>query len=188
MLKKMIKDLVQEGMAARASYQVWFVLRQEAFPDYEETIKQRDYCDFFDLSGSAHYKLIIISLAKIFDTNKKVSSINNLKKALKQAKRYDLETYIALELEPQEEICEKVRKIRNKLTAHNEKSQSRKEVYKSIAIKPNEIHCLVEKTCDVINYVAGEFGINSIFTSDRVKKSTLNVLTTLKAGKNAENN
>lgn len=180
---KVIKDLVQEGMAARASYQIWSALRQEAFPDYEDTLNQPDYRDFFSTSSSAHFKLIFISLVKIFDFGSKTSSIDNLKKALKKANRVDLVTYIEEKLGNQKEIHERIKKIRNQSIAHNQRNLSKQEVYKMNPVKPDELRPFVDETCEVINQLAQEFGLSTMFTSDRVKQSTLKVLRTLKAAK-----
>ena len=98
MLKKIIKDLVQEGMKVRAYYQLWLTLSRDAFPDYEDIINQSNYSDFYQTSRVGNYNLIFISLGKIFDTSARTSGIKNLKNALKKTKRTDLESYIEKEL------------------------------------------------------------------------------------------
>ena len=167
-------------MAARASYQIWSALRQEAFPDYEETIKQPDYYAFFNTSSSAHFKLIFISLGKISDSRAGTSSIEDLKKA----NRVDLVTYIEDKLGNQKEIREKIKKIRHQSIAHNQGNLLKREIYEKNPVTPDELCCFIDETCEVINHLAREFGLSTMFMSDRVKQSTLKVLSTL-TGANA---
>lgn len=60
----MIKDLVQDGIAARASFQTWFVLRQEAFPVYESRGQHRKELTVIRTSTSKHSLWIIIKQIK----------------------------------------------------------------------------------------------------------------------------
>ena len=188
MPEDIIKDLVQEGMAARASYQIWSALRQDAFPDHVETLKRPDYYAFFSTSSSAHFKLIFISLGKIFDSNSRTSGIETLKKALKKANRVDLETYIEEKLGNQKEIRERIKRIRHKSIAHNQGNLSKEEIYKTNPVTADELWSFIEETCEVINHLAWEFGLSTMSTSDKVKQSTLNVLSTLTTAKVTDKN
>ena len=182
---KVIKDLVQEGMAAREYYQIWSALRlrQEDFPYYKDTLMHPDYRDFFSTSSTAHFKLIFISLGKIFDPRPKTSSIHNLKKALKKANRVDLVTYIEEKLGNQDEILRKIKNIRNKSIAHNQRNPSKQEIYKMNPVAPDELCPFIDETCEVINQLAQKFCLSTMCTSDRVKQSTLEVLRALTATK-----
>ena len=81
-LDKVIRDLIDEGIAAKAHFQTWWALRNVALPTYYETMNHYEYVDFFHASNSGHYKLISISLSKIFDPDAKTSGIRSLKNAL----------------------------------------------------------------------------------------------------------
>ena len=72
-------------------------------------------------------------------------------------------------------------KIRNKSIAHNQGNLPKGEVYKKNPIIADELCCFIDETCEVINHLAQEFGLSMMFTSDRVKQSTLKVLSALKA-------
>ena len=173
-------------MAARASYQIWSALRQDAFPDYEETLRQPDYYAFFSASSSAHFKLIFISLGKIFDSRAGTSSIEDLKKALKKSERLDLVTYIEEKLGNLKEIRERIKKIRHKSIAHNQGNLSKEEIYQTNHVTADELCCFIDETCEVINYLASVFGLSTMFMSDRVKQSTLKVLSALTAVKDTD--
>lgn len=180
--EEIIKELVQEGMEARASYQVWAALRKKEFFDqYEEILTNSDYYDFFSASSTAHFKLIFLSLGKIFDSGRRPASIENLKRSLEKANRKELVTYIEKNLGDQIEIREKIKAIRNKAIAHTQLYMSAGEPYKTNQVTPDELCCFIDETCKVINHLAQEFNLNGMFMSDRVKRSTLKVLGELKA-------
>lgn len=182
-----IKNLVQEGMAARASYQIWSALRkQESFDQYEEILTGDDYKAFFNTSSSTHFKLIFISLGKIFDSDSRTSSIETLKKALEKADRVDLVTHIEEKLGNRKQIRERIKKIRHQSIAHNQGNLSKEEIYKTNSITPDELCCFIDETCEVINYLASVFGLSTMFMSDRVKQSTLKVLSALTAVKDTD--
>lgn len=73
------EELIEEGMAARAHFQVWWTLRNLALPQYLSTMNNLDYVDFFHASNSGHYKLFFISLSKIFDRDDRVSGVKALR-------------------------------------------------------------------------------------------------------------
>ena len=180
MLDKIIRDLIDEGIAARVHFQIWWALRNLALPDYYEAMNQYEYVDFFHASNSGHYKLFFIALSKIFDPDAKTSGIRSLKNALEDAGRSDLKNYIEAETANLTTLVQKVMKIRNQSVAHNQTDLSRRKVYKINGVSPNQIRELIDKTAKIINHVASQLGIsNTIFKSDRAERATLKMLVTL---------
>ncbi len=184
MLSKIIGDLIDEGAAARAHFQVWWTLRNLALPDYYKTMNHKEYVDFFHASNSGHYKLFFIALSKIFDPDAKTSGIRSLKIALGDAGRADLKNYVESEMANLTTLVQKVMKIRNQSVAHNQTDLPRRKVYKINGVSANQIRELIEKTSKVINHVAHQLGIsNTIFESDRAERATLQLLATLQKGR-----
>lgn len=184
LLNKIIRDLIDEGTAAKAHFQVWWALRNVALPDYYETMNHKEYVDFFHASNSGHYKLIFIALSKIFDPDEKTSGIRSLKKALEDTGRPDLKRYVESEMANLATLVQKLMKIRNQSVGHNQTDLSRVKVYKINGVSPNQIRDLIEKTCKVINHVAHQLGIsNTIFESTRAEQATLKMLETLRRGR-----
>ena len=114
--KAIIEKLVQEGMVAKSSYQIWSALRiKEFFDRYEEILTDDNFYAFFSTSSAAHLKVIFISINKMFDSGRGPASIENLRKVLKDVNKHDLVTYIDEKLGIQTEIPEITERIKEPL-------------------------------------------------------------------------
>jgi hypothetical protein len=49
------EHLIEEGIAARAHFQVWWALRNLALPRFLPAMDHSAYVDFFHASNSGHY-------------------------------------------------------------------------------------------------------------------------------------
>ncbi len=181
--RAMVEVLIEEGIAARSHFQVWWVLRKLAIPRFLPTMNNLEYVDFFHASNAGHYKLYILALSKIFDRDDRVAGLRELRRALKDEGRNDLGQYIGSQLNPFRARITAITSIRSQSLVHNERTLPRAKVYKINGITPNQIRTLIDKTCDTINYVARELGIsNTIFESDRGERATIRMLETLERG------
>ena len=179
------KVLIEEGIAARGHFQVWWALRNKALPRFYETMDNHEYVDFFHASNAAHYKVFLLALSKIFDRDTRVAGLREFRRALAEEGRTDLANYIEQSLFPLHDRIKAVLGIRSQSLVHNERSLPREKVYEINGITPNQISELIDTTCNVINNVATELGIsNTIFDSDRGISATLRMLEVLELGKN----
>lgn len=177
------EHLIEEGIAARAHFEVWWALRNLALPRLLPAMNDLRYVDFFHASNSGHYKLFFIALSKIFDRDDRVAGISELKKAFRAEGRADLALYIVRELKPVQQLVVRIMRIRNKSIAHTERALPRTQVYKINGITPNQIRRVIDQVCAVINHVARELGIsNTIFEHGRLEQATLRMLETLSRG------
>ena len=71
--------------------------------------------------------------------------------------------------------------IRNQSIAHNQKNMSKKEIYEQNPVTPDELCCVINETCKVINHIALEFNLSTMFMDDKIQQSTLKVLDALQA-------
>lgn len=180
---KIAQVIIEEGIAARGHFQVWWALRNLALPKFNETMDNHEYVDFFHAANSSNYKVFLLSLSKIFDRDTRVASLRELRRSLKEEGKPELAEHIEQKLDPFHDIIKAVLGIRNQSLVHNERSLSRKKVYKINGITPNEIAKLIDTTCTAINHVATELGIsNTIFESDRGVRATLKMLEILERG------
>lgn len=176
--------LIEEGVGARAHFQVWWALRNLALPKYHATMSEFRYVDFFHAANSGHYVLFFLYLSKIFDRDPRVAGIAELKRSLVSegfaAVAADLEGTLA----PYAMHVEKVMGIRNRSVVHNEHAISRDAVYELNGITPNELRKLIDVTCEAINEVARSLGIsNVIFESLRTQEATMRMLEALQKGR-----
>lgn len=175
--------LIEEGIAARAHFQVWWALRNLAIPKYLPIMNDGSYVDFFHASNSGHYKLFLLALSKIFDRDTRVAGVSELKKALRAEGHARLALRIARELKPIEPFVQKLMRIRNKTIVHNQRSALRTKVYKVNGITPNQLRQVIETVCGAINATAHDLGItNTIFDSSRLESATLSMLEHLERG------
>lgn len=185
--RDIIKHLVHEGIAAISYYQVYSVLRKKEYLAQQEILGHGDFKDYFHASHTAHFKMIFITLGKIFDKDPKAASMKELIKALKKEEKDDLVTHIENKLGPQTDIhkridtIKKIEEIRNKSIAHNQRNPSKKEIYENNPVERDELGCFIGVTCEVINHLASKFDLSGISTSGRAKRSMLKILDVLMA-------
>jgi hypothetical protein len=182
--RQILETLIEEAFSAKANFQTWWALRNLALPDYYETMNDSTYRDYFQLANGAHYKLFFLALSKLFDNDKRATSISRLKQAL----RVEGYTHSADELE--QALCanmpsvERIIGIRNKAIVHNQAGISRQQVYEINGITPDEIRRLIELTCNILNDTARALGMTSIiFEGNRHETSVLEMLRTLERGR-----
>ena len=175
--------LIDEGISARAHFQVWWALRNLAVPKYLRAMNDLNYVDFFHASNSGHYKLFFLALSKIFDRDSRVAGISEFKNALCAEGHECIALRITQELKPIEPLVKKVMRIRNKTIVHNEHSIPRSKVYRINGITPNQLRQIIDTVCATISAAALDLGIsNIIFETDRFESATLHMLERLKGG------
>lgn len=179
----MTRLLIDEGIKARAHFQIWWALRNLALPKYYKTMNDLSYVDFFHAANSGHYTLFLLSLAKIFDRDPRVAGIKELKRALRAEGRAASANRLAAALKPHTEHVKSLTGIRNSSLVHNDYATPISKVYQINGVTPNELRSLINAVCTSINQVANELGItNPIFDTDRAERATLNMLTALARG------
>ena len=175
--------LIDEGMAARAHFQVYWALRNLALPKYHGVMNDANYRDFFLASNSGHYKLFFLALSKIFDRDSRVAGISELKRALRSEGQGRTALRITRELRPIPPFVKKLMHIRNQTIVHNEISVPRTKVYEVNGITLNQLRQVIEAVCGAINATAHDLGIpNRIFDSSRFESATLGMLERLGRG------
>jgi HEPN superfamily AbiU2-like protein len=178
--------LIEEGINARAHFQVWWALRNLALPTYHETMSQFKYVDFFHAANSGHYVLFLLALTKIFDNDSRVAGISELKRALVSEGLGGVAQALEDRLRPFTPRVQKLMAIRNRSVVHNEHAIPRHRVYQINGITPNELRELIDITCEGINGVARALSINNvIFDSNRAQDATMHMLETLERGRKA---
>lgn len=172
--------LIEEGINARAHFQIWWALRNLALPKYLPAMNNVDYVDFFHVANSGHYVLFFLALSKIFDRDPRVAGIKELKRALRAEDKTKIAIEIARQLKPVEPYVKRVMSIRNRSVVHNEHAISRNKVYEVNGITPNQLREVIDAACSSINTAARALDIaNTVFESDRAERATLNLLKAL---------
>lgn len=175
--------LIEEGIKARAHFQVWWILRNRALPKYYKAMSNYTYVDYFHAANSGHYTLFLLSLAKLFDRDPRVAGVRELKRLLRSEGNTPSALSITRALKPHEATIRSVMAIRNGSIVHNEHSIARQRTYEINGVTVNDLRALIDAACKSINMIAADLGItNRIFDSDRTEQATLNMLETLARG------
>jgi hypothetical protein len=170
-------SLIDEAIAARAHFQVWWALRNVAVPKYLPTMDDYAHVDFFHASNAGHYKVFLLALSKIFDRHPQAGGMQALRNALRVEGHGSVAEEISLQLEPFAAQIRSVDGIRNKSLVHNEKGMPRSEVYALNEVTPDQLRELIDKTAEVMNQVAHRLGIsNGVFEGDRLQRATISML------------
>lgn len=144
------RDLVQrlaDGISsAQSGYEVWFTLagKDKAFEQYSAELQDYQYRDFFDSVLNAHFKVMFIEIACLFDCRKQASSFYKLPKSLKNDGRVDLVDRIEGELSSHRDLIKRIKGNRNKRIAHYDMTWTEERVYREFGVTPNEVGALLD--------------------------------------------
>jgi hypothetical protein len=180
---KILDHLVEETNAARASFQVWWALRNHALPEFFDTMNDSKLIQFFHASNSGHYKLIFVALGKIYDSDTRSAGVAELKNALRADGRHDLADTIEKDLAAVNSHVQRILGIRNQTVLHNEQAIERTKIYEINGITPDEIWELIDTTSKTINSVANALGHPFLVSASRpYETATLTMLEQLRRG------
>lgn len=177
---KVLFDLHESAMEARAHWQAWWVIANQARPEFVPKMNQ--FPDFFLVTERAHFNCIFVNLAHVFDKSRDSS---NLDKYLKLAGSLYSPTEVSAlrsRLEKHNVARIGVLAIRNNVIAHKSGRLSERQVFKNAGLKPRMIGSLVEEVASIVNFFAEREGVSSrIFVSERVAEATLGVIKSIRS-------
>ncbi|OLL32693.1 hypothetical protein BTH42_05575 [Burkholderia sp. SRS-W-2-2016] len=187
-LRELLSRIADSVNAARAHYQIWFMLRGEgkALPEYYQDMNDHRYVDFFHASNAGHYKLMFIELGCLFDPDLRAASMRNLKIALALAGRKDIVRTIDASLAEYKDLVSGILTIRSKLIAHKDIGAKSKDVHAQSKIVPNEVEKLINVCSELIGRISAEiFGVGNTLAAvtDRFERATLELLNVLRKGR-----
>jgi hypothetical protein len=177
---KVFFDLFESAMEARAHWQAWWAIANQARPELVPRMNR--FPDFFLITERAHFNCIFVNLAHVFDRRRDVS---NLEKYLKLAGNLyspNESADIRRKMEKNKGTIDGVIAIRNNVIAHKNAGMTEKQVFMGAELRPRMIGALVEEVALICNFFAEREGMsNRIFVSDRVSEATLGVIKSIRA-------
>jgi hypothetical protein len=181
--RAIVEKLNEEGLAARAHFQIWWALRNLALPEFYEVMNDHSYVNFFHASSAGHYKLFFLALSKIFDRDQRSSGISNLCEALRAEGQSALADQLRKRLSQLTSVVAPLMTIRNQTIVHNDQTLPREKVYELNGITPDQIRKLIDDTCAAINEVARGLGMKEALFDDGYDRATIAMLKKLRRGK-----
>lgn len=173
--EKILRDLLESIIAAKAHYQTWWVLANEARPKFVPAMNQ--FVDLFITTQDAHFNSMIMNLAHLFDKGRDKSTLINYL-------RLDKSSYTSVDFKNLEdeinkltELAKSILTIRHKAVAHKDQKLNEIEVFKGADITPNQIRDLIFSCANLVDDLRRRKSWpNGVFQSQRFTKSTLNAI------------
>ena len=185
----LIDLLAKRINSAQAAYEVWFTLASEekAYREFAAELKNYLYSSFFISVTNAHFSLMIVEIACLFDRNKRALSFSRLQESLEEDGRSDLAKRIDFELSSFENLVRNIKGIRNKIVAHHDLSMTEQEVFNQFGVTPNEIRDLLntvnELTKSIYKEIVSSETAYPLARPGRFEESTFHVLGTIRDGR-----
>jgi hypothetical protein len=175
---KVLFDVFESAMEARAHWQCWWAIANEAKPHLVPRMNK--YADFFLITERAHFNCAFINLGNLFDRRRDASSFESYFKLAKS--RYTSNEFAEFRkrLASHEPARQGALTIRNSVIAHKSAGQSEKQVFQEAGVRPRQIHSLIGQCTDIVNSLAEREGwSNQVFVGDRVSSATLGLINSI---------
>ena len=156
--------MMWEAHDARACFRVWRTL--DLSKDNRERVNAINdfaYVDFFHVVIWGTQALAILSLGKIFDRSKGALKLQDIVRSLDDN---ELSKDVNGLYSKHGRAIEKIKRIRDKSVAHNDKNMDERDVFVSVGITPNEMERLIEDVCRILNVAAGRKSISNPIPDD----------------------
>ena len=138
--------------AAQANFHIWKTLNLlKGDSKHLNAINDWEYVDFFHAAIWGSRELVFLSLGKIFDKGKGTLKVCKLAKRLKDNQLRD--DFDSLN-KKHKEVIDKIKKVRNRTVAHNEKSNDSTRVFQEAGVTPDEIESLIDDVRIMLNAAA----------------------------------
>jgi hypothetical protein len=186
---KAVRDSVVGSMG---HYQIWFALIGEGkgWEKHLDDMNDHRVVDFFKGTIIAHYRMMFIELACLFDSVGTAHGIRDLKSKMKEAGLTSLADKFDVELQPFSTLVSNIKTVRSKIIAHRDVGVDYKDLYQKHGIKPDDIGRLLETTSllmrELEEAIKGEAGSSTVGPTDRWERATLGTLELLRAGRSSK--
>lgn len=179
--KNDFRRMMSEAENARACFGVWRTLDlSKGDPRRLNAMNDLTYVDFFHVTMWGTLTLAFLSLGKIFDRPK---SALNLRNAAQNLNDNELIRDVDKLYDERKAVIEKIKCIRNKSVAHNDRRKDEPSLFREVGITPDEMEHLIEDVCKILNAAARRVpSLNRIPDDLRFKNAVYSLLDKLGNG------
>ena len=166
--------MMWEAGDARANFRVWRTLDLSK-GDRKRLNAMNDWAhvDFFHVAIWGTQALSFLSLGKIFDETKGVLKLRNIVRSLNDN---ELARDVDELYNGHGEVIKKIKRIRDKSVAHNDKAMDQRSLFDEVGITPNEMESLIEDVCRILNGAAGRQSFPNRISDDMRFKNAVHGL------------
>ncbi len=176
---KVLSDVVDSAIAAKAHYEIWWALASEAKPRLVPIMNR--HSDFFIASADAHYTAFFVYFAHLFDKRQDSSSIPTYLRGIAESANPELLLELQTEFEVIAKRAEPIVKARHKTVAHIDAILSEKEVFAPLEVTWNQVRDTVYDSAIFVAKLAGttDLGSIGIARDRRLIEATLKLINAL---------
>ena len=166
--------MMWEAGHARANFRVWRTLDLSK-GDRKRLNAMNDgtYVDFFHVAIWGTQALAFLSLRKLFDRRKDALRLRDIVRDLNDN---DLTRDVDELYKKHGEVIKKIKRIRDKSVAHNNKCMDQRSLFDEVGITPNEMERLIEDVCRILNGAAGRQSFPNRISDDMRFKNAVHGL------------
>lgn len=147
-----INELLATINLAKYSYEVFdFLSDEENKKKYRSILDE--YADFFNVAVRAHLLTAIVSLYKLYDTQKNTTTLIGFRNYVDTELNIDNGDKVTIDemIKEAKNIWKKVGFLRNRVYAHKNLGKSVAQLFEEIKLKPEEIVRLIELNKEIFN-------------------------------------
>lgn len=175
---KILGDLIDSAIAAKAHYEVWWAQASEAKPKLVGLMNA--HSDFFLASYDAHYTAFFVNLAHLFDNRADSSSIPTYFAAIRPNTNPAAMAALESEFAALSARARPLVVARHKTIAHVDARLTEKDVFGSLNITWNEIRDIIyDSTEFVARLASAQSGSIGIPRDRRLIEATMKLIQSL---------
>ncbi len=150
-LKSRLRSAGLTLTTASVSYDIWWFYISQ---DTRDLDAMNVFPTFFGYDQEAHFRNLIISLHTLYDTQK---GTNTVKSLLHEVAEPDAKP-IWRKYKGIHDAVNKVEYLRHNATAHRNGGETYSDVFKSAAIRPDDVKKLIADTFEILTMIADAIG------------------------------
>ena len=179
---KILHDLLDSAIEAKAHYQIWWALANRARPRYVRSMNR--FADFFIACQRALFDGMIIHIAHLYDRQRSSSSIEAYLRHAKSHLPTSVVSSVKTQLTQFQGIVRAILTIRHNIVAHKCAGLSERAVFKQAGVTPNQMRDLIHASVRIVESFRRAKGwTNGVFDNERFEQSTLGLLKALDVGR-----
>lgn len=179
-LRQALQRIREEASAVRAFFHTWNALNMaRGETALRATMNDYRYVDFFITCMAGNFRLVFLSLRKIFDEGRDTVGFPFLAKKLIESGYADFALAISEIISTNSSAIKEIRRVTNKSIAHNDLA-STSEIFESVNITPNQVETLISASCGILNAIGEKMDVpNRISEGERNDCAVRNLLNAL---------
>ena len=179
-LPHVLQRVQEDASAALAFFRTWKALSVASSDDgHRATMNDQRHVDFFITTMEGCFRLVFLSLGKVFDRDKRSASLKLLARKLTNCGHADLAREIADMLSEHGDMIEKIRLVREKSVAHCDLTATSKAL-DDASVTPDQVEELIEASRGLLNRIGERAGFpDTISDGERNERAVQNLIDTL---------